>query len=339
MKLQAERLLAFLKRHVAAVSAIGIAVCAILILTVMTASLQTVTVLDDGKILHILTLTRDKECVLANAGITLQPQDVVTVSDSAIDIKRSFSVTVSVEDGEDTVLCVLGGTVADALKDANVNTLTHVLTTHTETELLHADMVIPVKVLENETRTVEETIVHETNLTYSGELPAGSRLVEQDGVNGKKTVVYRDYYKDGKLVTTEIVSETITKEPITEIATVGEGAVSIPPDALTLDANGVPTKYKSVLSGIACAYTAKEGARTATGTIPAIGTVAVNPKVIPYGSKLFIVSDSGYVYGYGVARDTGGGLLRNQILVDLYMDTRSDCFQFGKRSVKVYILE
>ncbi len=339
MKLKAERLLAFLKRHIPACSAIGIGVLAVVTLSAMTASLRNVTITDDGKPCAVLTLSRDEDYILASAGITLKPQDVVTVTKTEIDIKRAFSVTVSIDGGTDTVLCVTGGTVGDALKSAAINTLTHTLTSHTEDEALRADMVIPVRMLENKTRTETEVIAHETVLTYSDELPAGSRLVEQDGVAGEKTIVYRDYYKDGKLVTTEIVKETVTAEPITEVATVGAGALSISPEALTIDANGAPTKYKSVLTGIACAYTAKEGARTSTGTIPAIGTVAVNPKVIPYGSKLFIVSQSGYVYGYGVACDTGGGLLKNKILVDLYMDTREDCFQFGKRQVNVYILE
>lgn len=339
MKLQAERLRAFLKRHIPACCAVGIGLLAVLVLAGMTASLRPVTITDDGKPCTVLTLSRDEDCILASAGITLKPQDVMTVTETEIDIQRAFSVTVSVEGGTDTVLCVTGGTVADALKSAEVNTLTHTPTAHTAEDALTADMVIPVKVLENKTRTETKVIAHETKLTYSEDLPAGSRLVEQDGVAGEKTIVYRDYYKDGKLVTTEIVSETVTAEPITEVATVGAGALSISPEALTIDTNGVPTKYKSVLTGIACAYTAKEGARTSTGTIPAIGTVAVNPKVIPYGSKLFIVSESGYVYGYGVACDTGGGLLKNKILVDLYMDTRKDCFQFGKRQVKVYILE
>lgn len=334
-----ERLSAFMKRHSAACAAVLIGMLSVLILTGMTTALHPVTINDDGQLRTVLTLSRDEDCILASAGITLQPQDILTVSDTAIEINRAFNVNVTVEGGENTVLCVTGGTVADALKSAQINTLTHTLTEHTDKDALTANMVITVKPLENKTRTETEVIAHETVLTYSDALPAGSRLVEQDGVSGKKEIVYRDYFKDGKLVTTEIVSETVITKPVTELATIGEGALSIPPEALTLDANGVPTRYKEVLTGIACAYTAKEGAVTATGTVPAIGTVAVNPKIIPYGSKLFIVSESGYVYGYGVARDTGGGLLKNKILVDLYMDTAKDCFQFGKRQVKVYILE
>lgn len=334
-----KRLFGFLKQHAPVCSAIGLGIVSLLVLMGMTAALHTVTIDDDGKIQTILTLSNNRDCILASVGISLHPEDIVTTSDSKIEIARAFTVNVSVEGGEQTAFQVTGGTVADALKSAQVNTLTHTLTEHAPEDTLTANMVITVKPLENTTRTETEMIAHETVLTYSDDLPAGSRLVEQNGVAGEKAVVYRDYFKDGKLVTTEIVSETVTAEPVTELSTVGAGALSISPEALTIDASGTPAKYKEVLTGTACAYTAKEGARTSTGTIPAIGTVAVNPKVIPYGSKLFIVSENGYVYGYGVACDTGGGLLNNKILVDLYMDTREDCFQFGKRQVRVYVLE
>ena len=128
-------------------------------------------------------------------------------------------------------------------------------------------------------------------------------------------------------------------QPVNAVVLTGSGALSPSPEELLLDENGVPLHYKKVLEGTACAYTAKEGARTSTGATPKVGTVAVNPKLIPYGSKLFIVSEDGYVYGYGVAQDTGGGVLKNKILADLYMDTAKECFAFGKRRIKLYILE
>ncbi len=106
-----------------------------------------------------------------------------------------------------------------------------------------------------------------------------------------------------------------------------------------LNENGIPHRYDQLLEGTACAYTAPDGAITATGTVPKVGTVAVNPDIIPFGSKLFITSDDGYVYGYAIAEDTGGDLLNNAILVDLYMDTYEACRSFGRQTVKIYVLE
>ncbi len=77
---------------------------------------------------------------------------------------------------------------------------------------------------------------------------------------------------------------------------------------------------------------------TATGVKCQVGVVAVDPRVIPLKSKLYIETvDGSFVYGYCTAEDTGGAIKGNKI--DLAMNTKSDCFQFGRRKVKVYILD
>ncbi len=76
---------------------------------------------------------------------------------------------------------------------------------------------------------------------------------------------------------------------------------------------------------------------TATGAKCEVGVVAVDPRVIPLGTKLYIETvDGSFVYGYCSAEDTGGAIKGNKI--DLAMNTKADCFQFGRRKVKVYIL-
>ncbi len=79
------------------------------------------------------------------------------------------------------------------------------------------------------------------------------------------------------------------------------------------------------------------GGTTATGVQCQVGVVAVDPSVIPLKSKLYIEAEDGsYVYGYCVADDTGGAIKGNK--VDLAMNTKEECFNFGRRTVKVYIL-
>ena len=69
-----------------------------------------------------------------------------------------------------------------------------------------------------------------------------------------------------------------------------------------------------------------------------MGAIAVDPNVIPLGSKLYIVSADGeYLYGYCVAEDTGGAIKGNT--VDLYYNTYDECIQFGRRDVLVYVIE
>ena len=102
----------------------------------------------------------------------------------------------------------------------------------------------------------------------------------------------------------------------------------------------VPLKFKKCLTFEGTAYTASSGARCSTGVKPQPGRIAVNPKVIPYGTKMYIVSADGkYNYGYAIASDTGGFARKNPYAVDLYMSTEAACRQFGRRNVKIYILE
>ena len=62
----------------------------------------------------------------------------------------------------------------------------------------------------------------------------------------------------------------------------------------------------------------------------------MNPDLIPYGSRLYICSpDGSYVYGYAVAADTGGALMSGSALVDVYFDTLSECYGFGRRTLSV----
>lgn len=126
---------------------------------------------------------------------------------------------------------------------------------------------------------------------------------------------------------------------VTAAASVNTISVKTPPETLMLDENGVPVNYTRVIKGNASAY-AGDG-RTATGTVPVPGSVAVNPNIIPYGTKMWIVSDDGsYVYGYAVAEDTGGFIhWSNAPVADLFFDSESACYAFGRRNITIYILE
>ena len=95
--------------------------------------------------------------------------------------------------------------------------------------------------------------------------------------------------------------------------------------------NGTTLRFSSAKSMTATAYTAGHdgvGYTTASGTLVDVGTVAVDRKVIPLGTKLYIVTNDGIVYGTAVARDTG---VRGNV-IDLYYNTYRECIEFGRRS-------
>ena len=80
------------------------------------------------------------------------------------------------------------------------------------------------------------------------------------------------------------------------------------------------------------------GTKTATGHATGIGVIAVDPKVYPYGTRMFIQTPSGSkVYGIGTAYDCGGAVKGH--IVDVWFPTKEDCYGWGRRSCICYILD
>jgi len=188
----------------------------------------------------------------------------------------------------------------------------------------------------------EEQIPYTTSVVQDNTIPLGERKVTQKGENGIISKAYDVEYHNGVEISRTFVSEKV-KQPVNEI--ISEGTLITDNVAVV---NGQTIQYKKMLTCQATAYdlsfescgkwpgTPGYGI-TASGTYAKVGTVAVDPRVIPLGTKMFIVStDGSYVYGYCTAEDTGGAIKGNK--VDLFYNTRSECMQFGRRSVKVYIL-
>ena len=175
------------------------------------------------------------------------------------------------------------------------------------------------------------------------------------GVNGQSETVYRDKYVDGVLESSVVKSEQVVKEPVNQVVKVGTKNRPLanirpttssrvisqitPPSPIELDENGRPVHYKKVITGKATAYCT--GTVCSTGVLPMPGRVAVNPRQIPYGTKMYIVSSDGkWVYGYAIAADTGGFVYNGSgTTIDLYMYSYSDCINFGRRDVEIYILD
>lgn len=106
--------------------------------------------------------------------------------------------------------------------------------------------------------------------------------------------------------------------------------------------DGSSYEYTAVIDVTATAYHRVEdgGEITASGTVTQYGTIAVDPRVIPLGSRLYVVSDGGdqsWSYGPGLAEDTGG--LIKGAKIDLFFMTGDEANDFGIRPAKVYILK
>lgn len=178
-------------------------------------------------------------------------------------------------------------------------------------------------------------------------LPKGKTEVLFPGQAGQSLQTCFVTYENGVQTEKEVLQETVLQEPVSQIVAVGTGENAEQERAFPLfGENCIITKAGEVLEFShqgqfkATAYTsgiADVGYITATGTKARVGAIAVDPKVIPYGTKMFIVTEDGqYVYGEATAEDCGGLIKGNRI--DLFFDTVNECYAFGVRMCQVYFL-
>ena len=81
---------------------------------------------------------------------------------------------------------------------------------------------------------------------------------------------------------------------------------------------------------VATAYTGYS--TTSAGQKPVWGTIAVDPKIIPYGTKVYI-PQFGRTF---IANNTGGAIKGNKI--DIFMNTKKECYNWGRRTIEIQIL-
>ncbi|MBS1728634.1 MAG: G5 domain-containing protein [Armatimonadetes bacterium] len=181
------------------------------------------------------------------------------------------------------------------------------------------------------TKTVTETSAIKADVVYEFSRSVGiGRIVKaKDGKDGSITKVYKVTKKDGKVVNKDLVRiEKIEAE--NTVYHIGKGGYQ--------SSRGISSfKKVKVLKMQATAYepgpssNGRWAGRTTLGVKPAFGIVAVDPKVIPLGTLLYVEG-----YGFAYAADTGGAIRGNRI--DLCFTTRAQCNQFGRKAVTVHVL-
>lgn len=320
--------------------------------TVEISRMCTVKVIADGEDIEVSMVGGTVKDAINELGITVSDADTLNYDmDKAlfdnmnIRITRVMNILITA-DGETVEHALSANSVQEALEKAGIELAENDRTNFAFDEKISEGMEIVVNRVsiseETETQIIEYSTVNEEDSNmYKDE-----SKVKTEGVNGEKQIVYSRVYVDGQLESEEVVSETVTKEPVSKVVVKGtkesqaklssssqtkESSSSTSGSTFT-DASGNTVSYSSMLTGTATAYSG--GGTTATGVPAAVGRVAVNPNVIPYGTNLYITG-----YGYAVAADTGGALRSGAAMVDVYFDTESECINFGRKTVNIYILD
>ncbi|WP_010293900.1 3D domain-containing protein [Clostridium senegalense] len=300
---------------------------------------KTISVVIDGQEVQITTLASDLGKILDKQQIKVESFDKVSVAlDSKVKdgdkiyIKKAVDVEVNVDgkvlkfkSSEDNV-----GNMLDSKKIA-INDLDKI--SPTKDELLQDGMKINVTRVAKEVKNEVKSLEYAVEKRENNDLAEGTENIVQEGQNGEKLITSEVVYENGKEVSRKVVGEKVQKNPVNKIVDVGTLAT-------VRTSRGAEENYTDMVVMESTAYTADRGndnGITASGTScvrdpNGYSTIAVDPRVIPLGTKVYIEG-----YGYAIAQDTGGAIKGN--IIDVYFNSYSETMNWGRRNVKVYILK
>ncbi len=162
---------------------------------------------------------------------------------------------------------------------------------------------------------------------YDPTLALGREFIAAPGKPGVAVETVRRIYQGTRVVSVAIVDEKIVRPARAELVHIGAKLPEVSRGSFT-------GRVAATLDMVATAYWADpswSNGRTATGIPARYGVAAVDPSVIPLGTRLYIPG-----YGYALAADTGGAIVGSRI--DLCFDTGQQALDYGRQNVTVYEL-
>lgn len=300
-----------------------------------------ITISDAGKEITISTFKNTVADALQEKAIEIGPYDKMSIAMTeklkdglSISIQRAKKVSISTKDSNMFIMTT-ADTVGNALKEAEIYIGSKDRVEPALTSPLKDEMQVNVIRVEEKLSSQKVQMEFTNEVKKNASLAKGFINVVKKGQQGEKEVTIKTVYEDGKEVSKKIVSEKIVKQPVNGL--IEEGVKT------TLVTSRGQISFTRALKMTATAYDATfescgkkpdnpQYGITYTGIRVRPGIVAVDPRVIPLGTWLYIEG-----YGEALAADIGGAIKGNRI--DLYYDSPSDVDKYGKRSVKVYVVD
>ncbi|MBS4175783.1 DUF348 domain-containing protein [Bacillus sp. FJAT-49736] len=296
-----------------------------------------VTITMDGKKNQVWTTADTVQELLEDKNIGLRLVDQIKPKKNSkiyenmnITIQKAFPVTFN-NGGKKTKAWSTSTTVGDFLKQQGIILQDLDRTNPNTNQLVKPNEVIKVIRVKKVTDVVEEPIEFPVVTQKDASLSMGEERVLQQGQNGLVQMLYEVIIENGKEVSRSLIKKDILKESKSKIVAVGS--------KMTNQASRGSMETAREFYVNSTAYTTNCNgcsSRTATGinlnANPNIKLIAVDPRVIPLGSKVYVEG-----YGYAIAGDTGGAIRGNTI--DVYFSSKSDAYRWGRRSVKIRILK
>lgn len=296
-----------------------------------------VTISVDGKKSTIWTTERKIENILAEANIEVTERDEVLPNldqsigkEENITIHKAFPITL-VDGTNKKEVWSTSTTVANFLKqqDIQLNELDRV-ENKLDQQLSPGAQVTIVRV-EKVTDVVEESIDFPVQMKKDSSLLKGSEKVIVKGQKGTVSKTYEVIKENGKVVNKTLKSEKVIKEPTTQVVAKGTkvvtASVSRGSTSSSKEFYVTSTAYTPNCSG--CSGISATGINLKANS--SLKVIAVDPSVIPLGSKVWVEG-----YGYAIAGDTGGAIKGNKI--DVLFHSKKQANNWGVKKVKVKIL-
>lgn len=266
---------------------------------------------------------------LNGAGVTLGPMDRVQPAldtdlrnGSTVVVYRAVPVTVTAYRANVRRIFTTCTTVAGVLAETGIKLCGLDKVEPGLTAPVTAGMQINVLRIVSHEETKEVAVPFTTLNLTDPMLAGGTETLLQPGHSGLARQVWQVVYTDGAVSAATMLSEILLTAPRPAIM-----AVAQTPE---VNRGGMPDRFVEQMTMLATAY-APTGNNTATGTVPELGTIAVDPRVIPLGTRLYVQG-----YGFGTALDTGGAIKGDR--VDLFFDSNREASDWGARNVRIYVL-
>lgn len=289
-----------------------------------------VAILVDGKTMNVNALALDPKAILSETGIYLGPRDefrVIANEPGKIGIIEVFrAIPVTLTSGSKIDVAWTGKPTVGEIVESQGYSARSFKTVPDAATRPTANMNIQIFTLSDKVVEKEMPVPFPIVRQPDAMMEKGMEAVVEHGVPGKKLAKVRQMYEDGKEAGFDILSEKVLEEPKPELLRVG-----------TRDANDPSRgniRFKKMLVMEASAYTPFDDGQsgiTASGIPARKGIVAVDPRVIPLGTRVYVMG-----YGPALAADTGGAIKGAKI--DLCIEDYNEAIRFGRRSAEVYIL-
>jgi len=292
-----------------------------------------VTIVAAGQARRHATFRRTVQDVLADAGVRVRPDDEVSPALTApvreglsIVVRPAVSVTV-VADGETIEVASAAPTVAEMLARQGLVLSSWDKVFPSRETALSPGLRVRVVRIQHTILTEQVAIPYQVRSSIDPRTPRGMVRVVSPGRLGLREQVWRVTTADGRVTGRSLVGWRLVRGTLDRVVTVG---------TQTLTASRGQFAGKEYLDLVATAYSpfCCKGVDdvTALGIRAGYGVVAVDPAVIPLGSRLYIEG-----YGYAIAADTGSAI--KGMRIDLGYDTKGQALRFGRRPVRVHIIQ